>query len=330
MSDTKTDALAVRPQRSFSLMPSSLGEAREIAQMIADSDFAPKDYRGKPGNVIIAIQMGADLGLKPMQSLQNIAVVNGRPSIYGDAALALATDVLDSFAEKFTGTFPEDDFTAVCTARRKGWPDTIRTFSIADAKAAKLWNKKGHTGGDTPWVTYPKRMLQMRARGFALRDVASDRLLGLVLAEEAQDYPSIEGTVVSSEIVHEPAPALVAFEKVSEGLRTRIEEAFATLNIGNGARLAKLNEHMLGDGVDPEAGAQSLLDWCKDEWAKRKTGKPRAPKGNGREKPAPKAEDPKPAMTPSELPPEPVKVAPPAVEEPPHQPPQEADDEALF
>lgn len=292
MSDTKTEALAVRPQRTFSLMPSSFGEAREIATMIARSDFAPKDYRDKPDNVLIAIQMGADLGLKPMQALQNIAVINGRPAIWGDAALALAMDVLERFHEEFTGVYPNDDFTAVCTSHRKGWPDTtIRHFSIGDAKAAKLWMKRGHNGADTPWVTYPKRMLQLRARGFNLRDVASDRLLGLVLAEEAMDYPPIDGSVIASELVETSPVSLL--DKVPEGLRDNIEKAFATLNLAPGLRLAKINEFMTGDGVDPEVGAQALLEWCKDEFAKRKTGQPRKKKddGNGKRTEAPATTD---------------------------------------
>ena len=279
MSDTPKDALVrTTAPRSFSLVPGSLGEAKEIAMMIANSDFAPKGYQGKPDNVLVAIQMGADLGLKPMQALQNIAVINGRPSIYGDAALALVIPVLERFTETFEGEEGADGFTAVCIAKRKGWPDeTRRTFSIADAKAAKLWGKRGRDGQDTPWITYPKRMLQWRARGFTLRDVGADLLLGLILAEEAQDIP-IEGTVVSSEVV--TSPAVVLLDRIPEGLRDNLEKAFETLSLAPGLRLAKINEFLGGAGVDPEAGAQQLLDWCKDEYAKRKTGMPRAKKGN--------------------------------------------------
>lgn len=288
MTDTKQESLVRQPGRAFDLMPSSLGEAMELAKIIASSDFAPKDYVGKPHNVMLAVQMGADLGLKPMQALQNIAVINGRPSIWGDAALALAMPVLESFKETFEGTFPEDGFTAICVSKREGWPDETRsTFSIGDAKKADLWTKKG------PWSTYPKRMLQLRARGFNLRDVASDRLMGLVLAEEAGDYgPSIDGSVVSSEVV--TPPVLSVFERVPEGLRNTIGRAFAELHLSStaegvvtltGAGLAKMNEFLAGDGVDPEAGATKLIDWCKDEYARRKTGQPRKAKdGNGKEK----------------------------------------------
>ena len=55
---------------------------------------------------------------------------------------------------------------------------------MADAKRAGLAGKSG------PWTQYPRRMLQMRARGFALRDAFPDLLRGLVTAEEAMDYPT--------------------------------------------------------------------------------------------------------------------------------------------
>ena len=190
--------------------------------------------------------------------------------------------VVERFHETFEGTFPNDEFKAVCIIKRKGWPDEIkREFSIADAKKAHLWEKRGHNGGETPWVTYPKRMLQMRARGFALRDAASDMLMGLVLAEEAQDYPTIEGTVVSSE---EVSPVVSLLDRVPEGLRDNLEKAFETLSLAPGLRLAKINEFLGGDGVDAEAGALQLLEWCRDEFAKRKTGAPRAKKGDANAK----------------------------------------------
>src|SRR5690242_8115793 len=74
----------------FIIRPTSLAESMQLAKMIADSSFAPKDMRGKPGDVILALQMGSEVGLSPIQSIQNIAVINGRPSLYGDAALAVA------------------------------------------------------------------------------------------------------------------------------------------------------------------------------------------------------------------------------------------------
>lgn len=184
----------VQPQSSkltrlSTFTPTNLTEAMTLAKMIAGSDLAPKEYKGKPGNVLIAMQMGAELGVAPMQAVQNIAVINGRPSVWGDLALALiqAHPDYEWHKERFEGK--DDDFAAVFEIKRRGQEAYTFRFSVRDAKVAKLWGKRGYSGADTPWITNPKRMLQMRARGFGLRDKFADALKGLKLAEEAMDIP---------------------------------------------------------------------------------------------------------------------------------------------
>ena len=165
----------------------SVADAMVFSKMLASSDFAPKDFRGKPESCLLAIQHGAELGLAPMQAVQGIAVVNGRPSIYGDTAKAVCvgSPVCEYVRETIEGD--GDKMVAICEAKRRGYPDaTVSRFSVDDAKKAGLWGKSG------PWSQYPRRMLQMRARGFALRDAFPDVLKGLVTAEEAQDYPQPE------------------------------------------------------------------------------------------------------------------------------------------
>jgi hypothetical protein len=174
-------------QRAGGLALQTFDDAWRFWQMVAKTDFAPKDFKGKPEACLLAGQHGAELGLGPMQSLQCIAVINGRPSIWGDAALALVQSslVCEFVWEEVTGD--GDAMVAQCQAKRRGYPKpTTVQFSVADAKKAGLWGKSG------PWTQYPKRMLQLRARGFALRDAFPDVLKGLVTAEEAQDYPTPE------------------------------------------------------------------------------------------------------------------------------------------
>jgi hypothetical protein len=119
-----------------------------------------------------------------MQALQNIAVINGKPSVYGDAMMALvqASAVCEDVEEFFEGEGTPNPV-AVCIAKRKNRKPVVAKFSVEDAKRAGLWGKQG------PWSAYPKRMMQMRARGFALRDAFPDVLKGLISVEEAQDYP---------------------------------------------------------------------------------------------------------------------------------------------
>ena len=266
-------------QRSWSLLPSTLGEAMEVATIIAGSKFAPNAYKNEPHAVLIAIQMGADIGLAPMQALQNIAVINNRPCLWGDAALALAMPVLEYVKETYDGTPFEDTYAAVCEVKRKGWPEaTIRKFSVGDAKKASLWGKT-----NTPWQSYPNRMLQMRARGFALRDVAPDRLMGFILAEEAQDLPN--GTEVSAGSGQTAeAKSLTVFKTLPEPVQDNIELAFTKLNMSEAQRLMRLNEYFGGTDVVPEEAAQKLLDWARDEFMKRKTGHPRAKSDANRKK----------------------------------------------
>ena len=174
--------LAVVPQGGgFDLAPRNFDEAWRLAEILADSELVPKDFRGKPGNCLVGMQWGHELGLKPLQSLQGIAVINGRPSIWGDTLLAIARS--SPLCEYITEGMDADG-TAWCKAKRRGEPEQVRTFSDADAKTAGLQGKAG------PWVTNPKRMKQMRARAFALRDVFTDVLRGMHMAEESGDLPA--------------------------------------------------------------------------------------------------------------------------------------------
>jgi hypothetical protein len=224
------------PARGLAL--SSFDDAFRFAQMVSKSEFAPKDFRGKPESCLLAIQHGSEIGLSPMQSLQNIACINGRPAIWGDAALALclASNVCDGIHETIEGD--GDNMTAVCKTSRKGKDaNVVARFSVGDAKKAGLWGKQG------PWTQYPRRMLQLRARGFALRDAFPDVLKGLVTAEEAQDYPAVAQVETKEPVVvrpkfdtppaADPAPnpfdaAKLAIQRANniellDALRTRVE-----------------------------------------------------------------------------------------------------------
>lgn len=165
--------------------PSVLEGAMKAAEMLSDSSLVPKDFQGKPGNCLIAIQWGAELGLAPLQAMQNIAVINGRPSIWGDALLALVqgSGALEWIKEEVEAEGQKDGWVATCVVKRRGKDPANRQFTWEDAKTGGLAGKQG------PWQQYPKRMLQMRARGFALRDVFADVLKGLYVGEEAQDLP---------------------------------------------------------------------------------------------------------------------------------------------
>lgn len=165
------------------LVPQNLEEAYRLAGALSASGMAPRGM-DKPEQVMVAIMAGAELGLAPFQALQSFAVVNGRPTLWGDGLIAVVRANGVKVKEWLDGE--DDGMVAHCVATR---PDTgeeiARDYSVADARKAGLWGKTG------PWQQHPKRMLQMRARAFALRDGCADMLRGVQIREEVEDYDHV-------------------------------------------------------------------------------------------------------------------------------------------
>ena len=169
------------------IIPQSFDEAYRVAQVLAASGMTPRDIN-TPEKVMVAIMAGAEIGMAPFQAVQSFAIINGRPTLWGDGMMG----VVRAQGVKVKEYFSEDGTTAWCEVTRPSGEQIVRSFSEDDAKAAGLWNKQG------PWTTYRKRMMQMRARAWALRDGCADMLRGIHMAEEAQDVEVIANEPVNS------------------------------------------------------------------------------------------------------------------------------------
>ncbi|MBU6190681.1 MAG: hypothetical protein KGR68_15300 [Betaproteobacteria bacterium] len=168
------------------LVPTNIGEAMQLSEMLSRSSMVPQVYRGKPQDIFVAVAWGAEVGLGPLQALNGVSVINGKPALWGDAAMALVRGHKDCLGIREGVEGDGDQMVGFCEVTRRGQPTERRTFSVGDAKKAGLWGKQG------PWQQYPARMLQMRARGFAIRDVFPDALRGVITAEEAEDAPAVK------------------------------------------------------------------------------------------------------------------------------------------
>lgn len=168
----------------FQRVPIDPARAMELAKLLYDGGMSNKHIT-KPSQLAARIIAGDEVGLKPVQSVNWIAIMGGRAVIWGDAALALVrtSGMLDGdITETYEGE--GDEHRAVCVTKRKGAAESrTTTFSVADAKKANLWGKQG------PWTEYPDRQLMWRARGWNLRDNFNDVLCGLGIAEEEMDVP---------------------------------------------------------------------------------------------------------------------------------------------
>src|SRR6202008_3501345 len=180
--------------------PALYDHYQKVATMLAKTNIVPNSYKGKPEDVFVAMAMGYKLGFPIEQSLQDIAVVNGRPCLWGDGLLALALSHPEGqIIDEQPITDAKNNIIGYqCTVLRKGHSPHVKKFTLQDATTAGLLKKGG------VWSCYPSRMLQMRARSLALRDKFADALRGIRIAEIEQE----DATVIDAQaVIDVPATA---------------------------------------------------------------------------------------------------------------------------
>jgi len=180
MSDTKPNQLATIGAGNRGVQLATVADMREVAAIMVQSRMCPDGY-DTAAKIFVGLQSGAEMGLKPMQALNSIAVIHGKPYLWGDAALAMVKQcgLLVKYKEEILGD-GDGMFAKVTSVRKDGVceSEVVSEFTVEDAKTAKLWGKTG------PWKTHPKRMLKYKARAFNLRDNFPDILMGMHLQEE--------------------------------------------------------------------------------------------------------------------------------------------------
>jgi len=181
----------------------SLEKALIYAKGLVDSKMLPKHYyedNGAPKpnaaqSALLVIQMGREIGLSTLQSIQQIVPVQGILSLKGDGAKALirGSGKVKEWKEETFGEGNNYGFRITSTRRDTG--ETLSTtFTIEDAIRAGLWitDKMAEANPKlkySAWYKYGKsRMLKYRCLGFHARDMYSDVLQGVMTLEEAEDY----------------------------------------------------------------------------------------------------------------------------------------------
>jgi len=195
-----------RPRATRQVTTEYVAALRDYAEVLYKGGLGGKDAN-RMERVAVLIEVGRDLGIPATQATAWIAIINGRPTIWGDLAMALIRSsglLADGYPKEwYEGTPGEDDYTACFEVKRTGnTPARVSKFSVADAKRAKLWGNPKKL----PWVEYPERQLMWRAKGFACRDEFQDVLCGLVFAEEAMDQDADESPRVVVATASGPGP----------------------------------------------------------------------------------------------------------------------------
>lgn len=195
------------------IVPTSFDEVQRMAQMVvAAGMFKATDKNQALAQATMALMQGLEIGISPMQASTGITVINGRMCIWGSLVPALIWKAGHKI-EEWLENEDSEQMTAHCRITRSdNNVEVARSFSLKDAKAAGLLDKPG------PWKQYRKRMLQMRARGFAANDGVPDVLRGMYTVEEMQD--------VEDRGALRPAPEMPAPPTLAEDASLNEDAAF--------------------------------------------------------------------------------------------------------
>ncbi len=164
---------------TVNLMPQTFGEKYKMAQILSQSGLIPQGLN-TPEKVCVALQWGHELGLSPMVAVNNVAVINGKPTLSADIMGAVVKR-----SPEYGGIewIKNSDTEAECKILRilpNGKTESIVSrFTIEDA------TKAGLAGRDV-WRKYPKRMLKHRCLSYGLKDMFPDLLAGLYTPEEME------------------------------------------------------------------------------------------------------------------------------------------------
>lgn len=200
--EKKTEIVKFDP---LSTMPSDGRGKLEMAKIIAESGLAPQGLN-TPQKVFIALQWGHELQLSPMVAVNNIAVVNGRPSLSADIMHAIVRNNPEYGGIKW---LKNDNTAAECVITRRNGQfveETRGYFDMAMANAAGL-------AGKDNWKKYPARMLKHRALSFALRDSFPDVLAGIYSPDELENIPPVIRNVTPMQTMNGSESAIADFSE---------------------------------------------------------------------------------------------------------------------
>lgn len=217
------------------LMPQTQEAKYQMAGVLCKSGLIPQGLN-TPEKVFVALQWGHELGLSPMVAVNNVAVINGKPTLSADIMSAVVKRSPEYGGIKW---IEMSDTKAECEITRilpNGEKEVQRScFTMEDAVKAGLASRD-------VWKKYPRRMLKHRCLSYGLKDVFPDLLAGLYDPEEmesVQTETTTERNITPKEeqkpTVEEPKADVIEAELVDDRqkLKNIIEKYEAEMNVKN-------------------------------------------------------------------------------------------------
>ena len=149
--------------------------------------MVPTQYQRRPENCFIALDLASRMGVSPMMVMQNLYIIQGKPSWSGSAmgALLRASGYFRRVEVVYVGTEGKDDWGAYVQAERISTGNMVKgaTVSISIAKKEGWYQK-----AQSKWQSMPEIMLAYRAYAWFGRVHAPELLMGLHATDELDDF----------------------------------------------------------------------------------------------------------------------------------------------
>lgn len=161
-----------------------LPERKDYATTLAQSELLPEAYRGNPANVLVAVEAGQALGIPPIQALQSINVIKGKPSLSAELMSALVRKAGHKLRVEGDAT------QASAVIIRADDPEYVPEPVVWTLERAQ---RAGITSNPV-WQQYPEAMLKARAVSEAARAWAPDALMGMSYTPEEVESMDLPAT----------------------------------------------------------------------------------------------------------------------------------------
>lgn len=186
MSETTTSALVAQENLNVFGSIQSFEDAQRMAKVFVNSSLVPQQFKGDLGSCLIALNMANRMKADPLQVMQNIYIVHGKPSFSSSYLIACFNQCgrYSAIRYKFEGERGTDTWGCKAVATELATGEILEgvTVTMAMAKAEGWYNKAG-----SKWKTMPELMMRYRAATFLIRSVAPEIALGFTTTEEVLD-----------------------------------------------------------------------------------------------------------------------------------------------
>ena len=163
--------------------------AYQMAKGLSQSTLVPQQFQNNAANCLIALEQSNRLNISPMAVMQNLYIVQGKPSFSSSFIIGLINasgkyDMELQFDEEEKDGKP---YACTCWTEKDGRKVTGIKITM-DMAEKEGWSKKN----GSKWLTIPQVMLRYRAASFFARMNCPELSIGLYSKEELDDFTPIK------------------------------------------------------------------------------------------------------------------------------------------